>query len=143
MFATLMLELVMFVPAMAYAETPRDSYQVAQDKYQTYTNRVEDAKKTYQDSRESFLDAKDRFNDVRSRENIVTLKQSTKDYLNHTIDYTMRRLESLKIRAEIAEENGYAPFTASENVQGYIDDLEDLRDDVAAAETREDFQAVI
>ncbi|MDF1556564.1 MAG: hypothetical protein P1P80_00055 [ANME-2 cluster archaeon] len=143
MFATLMMVLVMFVPAMAYAETPRDRYQDAQDKYQTYSDRVEDAKETYQDSRESFLDAKDKFNDTRSRDNIDSLKQATKNYLNHTIDYTIRQLESLKIRAQIAEENGYAPFTASENLQGYIDDLEDLRDDVATAETREDFQAVI
>ncbi|MCL7475890.1 MAG: hypothetical protein SCH39_11070 [Methanosarcinales archaeon] len=143
MVVSVIMVLGIFVPAVAYAETPREQYQDVQDKYQNYSDRIQNARQNYQDSREKFNEAKDRLNDTRSRENTFALKQATKDHLNHTIDYTIQQLEMLMIRAQVAEENGNAPFTASGNIQEYIDNLQDLKDDVASAETREDFQAII
>lgn len=143
MFATLMLLIGMFVPAVTYAETPRDQYQVVLDKYQTNSDRLEDARESYQDSKDEFQDARDSLNDDRTRDNILALKQATKDHLNRTIDYAIKHLEILVMRAQEAEDNGYAPFTASENFEEYIDNLEALKDDVESAETREDFQAIV
>lgn len=143
MVTSVIVVLGIFVPAVAYAETPREQYQDVQDKYQNYSDRIENSQQTYQDSKEKFNNAKEKFNDTKSRENTLALKQATKDHLNHSIDYSIKRLEMLMIRTQVAEENGNAPFTASENIQEYIDNLEDLKDDVASAETREDVQVVI
>ena len=119
--ASVMLVLGMFATAAAYAETPRDQYQNAQDKFQ---------------------DAKDRFETDRSLQNTDGLKEALRNFLDHTIDYTIKRLEALQIQAKGPEENGLAPFIISDNIDDYIGQLEDLNDDVATAETGEDFQAV-
>lgn len=143
MFATLMLLTGMFVPAAAFAEIPGGRYQAVQDEYQANSDRLEDARNNFQDSKDTFRDARDRLDDSRTRENILALKQATKNHLNRTIDYAIQHLEVLVIRAQEAEEKGYAPFNASQNFEEYITDLEDLKDDVASAQTREDFQAIV
>ncbi|MCL7412343.1 MAG: hypothetical protein M8353_01830 [ANME-2 cluster archaeon] len=143
MFATLMLLIGMIFPATAYAEIPGDRYKAVQDIYLANSDRLEDARESFQESKDNFQNASDRLKDGRTRENILTLKQATKNHLNRTIDYAIQHLEILVIQAHKAEENGYSPFNASMNLEEYIIDLEDMKDDVASAETREDFQATI
>lgn len=146
----IMLITGMFTPMLAAAGTSAERYQNAQEQYQsvqeqyqTSTDRVQNAQQTYQDAREQFLDAKNRFNETRSMDDTLALKGATRNYLNHTIDYTIKRIEAFRIRAQVAEENGNAPFVATDNIDDYLEQLENLKDDVAAAETREEFQAAI
>jgi hypothetical protein len=141
--ASIMLVLGMFATAVAYAETPREHYQDANDKYQTVKDRLNTAQESFRDSQEKFQDAKDRFDSERSLKNTEELKETLRNYLNRTIDYTIKRLEALQIRAEGPEENGFAPFIISDNIIDYSSQLEDLKDDVEVVETSDDFQAVI
>ena len=97
--ACILLVLGMFATAVAYAKTPRDQYQNAQE--------------SFHDSQNKFQDAKDRFETERKLQNTDELKEALRDYLNCTIDYTIKRLEALQIQAEGPEENGYAPLILS------------------------------
>jgi hypothetical protein len=141
--ATIMLLLGLFAPTLAYAATPREQYQTVQQQYQISQERIRDAHQSYQDSREKFLDAKACLEDSRTSRTIFDLKNATKNFLFHTTDYTILRLEVLEVRAIRTENSGFAPFIISDNIEDYIDQLEDLKDDVEAAETSEEFQAVI
>ena len=141
--ACILLVLGMFATAVAYAETPRDQYQNAQEQYQALKDRVSEAQESFQDSQDKFQDAKDRFETERSPQNTDELKGALRNFLDRTIDYTIKRLEALQIQAEGPEENGLAPFIISDNIDDYIGQLEGLKDDVATAETTDDFQAVI
>ena len=134
--AIIMLVLGMFATSVAYAETSGEQYQTLKDQ-------LIEAQESFQDSQEKFQDAKDRFESERSLQNTEELKEALRNFLNHTIEYTIKRLETLQIQAEGPEENGLAPFIISDNIDDYIGQLEDMRDDVAAAETEEDFNAVI
>jgi len=125
----IMLLLGLFAPTLAYADTPQD--------------RIHDAQQSYQDSREKFLDARARLEDSRTSATIFDLKNSTRNFLFHTIDYTILRLEVMEARAIRTEEGDFAPFMISDNIEDYIYQLEDLEDDVEAAGTSEEFQAVI
>jgi|GEM_PF-1903673 len=138
----IMLLLGLFAPALAYAATPQEQYQTVKEQYQISQERVRDAQQSYQDSREKFLESKARLEDSRTSATIFDLKNATKDFLLHTIDYTILRLEVLEARAIRTEDSGFAPFTISDNIENYIGQLEDLKDDVEAAETREEFQAI-
>ncbi len=139
----IMLLLGLFVPTFAYADTPPEQYKNVQEEYQTSQERVREAKQSYQDSKEKFLDAKARLEDSRTSGTIFDLKNATRNFLLHTIDYTILHLEVLEDSAIKAEDSGFAPFIATDNLKNYIGQLEDLKDDVEAAETREEFQAVI
>ena len=136
---SLLLMLGTFIPAIAYAETPMDRHQDAQEIYQNSSDKIKDAHQTYLDSRDAFMAAKDRFEDTKSKDDSSALKHATKNLLEHSINYIIKQLERLMTRVQVSEKNGNAPFTASENIQENIDNLEDLRDDVATADTREDF----
>jgi len=123
-------------------EISRQKLKNAQNQFRITKDRLEDAQDIFHDSRNRFMQQKEKFAGARTAQNGNDLRHATKDYLNTTIEYTIIRLESLIDKAETAEENGNAPFTASDIFEGYINDLEDLKDDVAVAETREDFQAI-
>ncbi len=138
-----MLLLGLFAPVLAYADTPREQYKTVQEQDQLSQERVRDARQSYQDSREKFLDAKTSLEDSRTSATIFDLKNATWNFLYHTIDYTILRLEVLEARAIRTEEGDFAPFIISDNIEDYIYQLEDLKDDVEAAETSEDFQVVI
>ena len=139
----IMLLLGLFAPALAYAATPQEQYQTVQEQYQTSQVRVQEAQQSYQDSREKFFEARAHLEDSRTSATIFDMKNATRNFLLHTIDYTILRLEVLEARAIRTEDSGFAPFTISDNIEDYIDQLEGLKDDVEAAETSEDFQAVI
>ncbi len=139
----IMLLLGLFAPALAYAATPHEQYQTVQEQDRMTQERVLDARQSYQDSREKFLDARAHLEDSRTSATIFDMKNSTRNFLFHTIDYTILRLEVLEARAVRTEDSGLAPFIISDNIEDYIKQLEDLKDDVEAAETSEDFQAVI
>ncbi len=139
----IMLLLGLFAPTLAYADTPPEQYKNVQEEYQTSQERVRDAQQSYQDSMEKFLDAKAHLEDSRTSGTIFDLKNATRNFLFRTIDYTIIRLEVLEDSAIKAEEGDFAPFIASDNIGDYMDQLKDLEDDVEAAETREEFQAVI
>ena len=139
----IMLLLGFFTPALAYAATPLEQYQTVQEQYQLSRERVQDARQSYQDSREEFLDARARLEDSRTSATIFDLKNSTRNLLFHTIDYTIIRLEVMEDRAIRAEVGEFAPFIISDNIRYYMNQLKNLEDDVEAAETREEFQAVI
>ncbi len=139
----IMLLLGLFAPTFAYADTSPEQYKNVQEEYQTSQERVREAKQSYQDSMEKFLDAKARLEDSRTSGTIFDLKNATRNFLLHTIDYTILHLEVLEDSAIKAENSGFAPFIATDNLKNYIGQLEDLKDDVEAAETREEFQAVI
>lgn len=139
----IMLLLGLFTPALAYAATPQEQYQAVQEQYQLSRDRVQDARQSYQDSREQFLDARARLENSRTSATIFDLKNSTRNFLFHTIDYTILRLEVMEARAIRTEEGDFAPFMISDNIEDYIYQLEDLEDDVEAAGTSEEFQAVI
>ena len=138
----IMLLLGLFAPSFAYADTPQEQNKTVQEEYQISQERVSDARQSYQDSRDKFLDARACLEDSRTSATIFDLKNATRVFLLHTIDYTILRLEILEDRAIRAEESNFAPFIISDNIEGYIDQLEDLKDDVEAAETREEFQAI-
>ncbi len=138
----IMLLLGLFAPALASAGTPQEQYQTVKEQYQISQDQVRDARQSYQESREKFLDAKANLEDSRTSGTIFDLKNATRDFLLHTIDYSILRLEILEDRALRAEEGNFTPFIISDNIEGYIDQLEDLKDDVEAAETREEFQAI-
>ena len=139
----IMLLLGLFAPALAYAATPQEQYQTVQEQYQISQVRVQEAQQSYQDSREKFFEARAHLEDSRTSATIFDMKNATRNFLLHTIDYTILRLEVLEARAIRTEDSGFAPFTISDNIEDYIDQLEGLKDDVEAAETSEDFQAVI
>lgn len=138
----IMLLLGLFAPALAYASTPQEQHQTVQEQYQISQERVRDAQQSYQDSRERFLESKARLEDSRTSATIFDLKNATKDFLLRTIGYTILRLEVLEDRAIRAEEGDFALFIFSDNIEDYINQLESLKDDVEAADTREEFQAV-
>ena len=140
---TILLLLGLFAPALAYATTPTEQHKTVQEQYQISQDRVQEAQQFYQDSREEFLNARARLEDSRTSETIFNLKNATRIFLHHTIDYTTIRLEIMEDRAITAEESDFAPFIISDNIEGYIDQLENMEDDVEAAETREEFQAII
>jgi len=139
----IMLLLGLFAPTLAYAETSQEQYKNVQEEYQTSQERVRDAQQSYQDSMEKFLDARAHLEDSRTSGTIFDLKNATRNFLFRTIDYTIIRLEVLEDSAIRAEDSGFAPFIASDNIGDYINQLKDLEGDVEAAETREEFQAVI
>jgi tetratricopeptide (TPR) repeat protein len=139
----IMLLLGLFASTLAYAETSTEQYKNVQEEYQTSQERVRDAQQSYQDSMEKFHDAKAHLEDSRTSGTIFDLKNATRNFLFRTIDYTIIRLEVLKDSAIRAEEGDFAPFMISDNIGDYMDQLKDLEDDVEAAETREEFQAVI
>jgi hypothetical protein len=139
----IMLLLGLFAPSFAYAETSQEQYKNVQEEYQTSQERVRDAQQSYQDSKEKFLDARAHLEDSRTSGTIFDLKNATRNFLFRTIDYTIIRLEVLEDSAIRAEEGGFAPFMISDNIGDYMDQLKDLEGDVEAAETREEFQAVI
>ncbi|MBC2763418.1 MAG: hypothetical protein HF970_08900 [ANME-2 cluster archaeon] len=138
----IMLLLGLFAPALAYADTPHEQYQAFKEQYQISQERVRDAQQSYQDSKEKFLDAKAHLEDSRTSGTIFGLKNATRVFLLHTIDYIIIRLEVMEDCAIKAEGSGFAPFIASDNTKDYIDQLEGMKDDVEAAETREEFQAI-
>jgi uncharacterized protein YdcH (DUF465 family) len=125
----IMLLLGLFAPTLAYANTPQD--------------RIHDAQQSYQDSRGKFLDAMARLEDSRTSSTIFDMKNATRNFLFHTIDYITIRLEVLEDSTIRAEDSGFAPFIISDNIESDTNQLEDLKDDVEAAETREEFRAVI
>jgi hypothetical protein len=139
----IMLLLGLFAPTFAYADTPHEQYQTVQEQNQISQVRVQEAQQSYQDSMEKFLDAKAHLEDSRTSGTIFDLKNATRNFLFRTIDYTIIRLEVLEDSAIKAEEGDFAPFIASDNIGDYLDQLKDLENDVEAAETREEFQAVI
>ena len=139
----IMLLLGLFAPSFAYADTPPEQYKNVQEEYQTSQERVRDAQQSYQDSKEKFLDAKAHLEDSRTSGTIFDLKNATRNFLFRTIDYTIIRLEVLEDSAIRSEEGDFAPFIISDNIGDYMDQLKDLEGDVEAAETREEFQAVI
>lgn len=139
----IMLLLGLFAPSFAYADTPPEQYKNVQEEYQTSQERVRDAQQSYQDSMEKFLDARAHLEDSRTSGTIFDFKNATRNFLFRTIDYTIIRLEVLEDSAIRAEDSGFAPFIASDNIGDYINQLKDLEGDVEAAETREEFQAVI
>ncbi len=139
----IMLLLGLFAPTFAYADTSPEQYKNIQEEYQTSQERVREAKQSYQDSKEKLLDAKARLEDSRTSRTIFDLKNATRNFLLHTIDYTILHLEVLEDNAIKAEDSGFAPFIATDNLKNYINQLEGMKNDVEAAETREEFQAVI
>jgi hypothetical protein len=138
----IMLLLGLFAPVLAYAATPPEQYKTVQEQYQISQERVRDAQQSYQDSKEKFLDAKACLEDSRTSGTIFDLKNATRVFLLHTIDYIIIRLEAMEDSAIKAEGSGFAQFEISDNIGVYIDQLEELKDDVEAAETREEFQAI-
>lgn len=120
----------------------QENYQISKDRLEAVRNNLHSARQINLKSRARFMEAKEQFINARTSDNSLALKGATEHYMNHTIEYTILHLESLIKRAEVAQDNGNAPFAASDIFQGYIDDLEELKDDVAAAETRDDFQAI-
>lgn len=142
--ATIVILLLgLFAPVLAYAATPQEQYQTVQEQYQISLDRVRDARQSYQDSREKFLDARVSLEDSRTSATIFDLKKSTRNFLFHTIDYTILHLEVLEVSAIRTEVSDFSSFIISNNIEDYIYQLEDLKDDVEAAETSEEFQAVI
>jgi tetratricopeptide (TPR) repeat protein len=139
----IILLLGLFAPALAYAATPKEQYQTVQEQDRISQVRVQEARQSYQDSREEFLDSKAHLEDSRTSKTIFDMKNATRNFLFHTIDYTIIRLEVLEKSAIMAEDSGFAPFIASDNLENYIDQLKDMEDDVEAAETREEFQTVL
>ena len=138
----IMLLLGLFAPTLAYANTPQKQYQTVKEQYQISQDRIHDAQQSYQDSKGKFLDARARLEDSRTSLTIFDLKNATRNFLFHTIYYITIRLEVLGDSAIRAEHSGFAPFIISDNIEYNIDQLEDLKDDVEAAETREEFQAI-
>jgi hypothetical protein len=154
--AILMLAAAIFTPMVAAAETnqihnenrhkevinAREQNQISKDRLEVVRNNLQSARQFSLESRVRFMNAKEQFNNARTSDNSLALKGATKDYLNHTIEYTILHLESLIQRAEVTQNNGNVPFNASDIFQGYIADLEVLKDDVAAAESIDEFQAI-
>ncbi|MBA1341688.1 MAG: hypothetical protein C5S40_06050 [ANME-2 cluster archaeon] len=139
----IMLLLGLFAPALAYAATPQEQYQTVKEQDRISQDRIHDSRQSYQDSRGKFLDAMARLEDSRTSSTIFDLKNATRNFLFHTIDYITIRLEVLEDNAIRADDSGFAPFIISDNIESNTDQLEDLKDDVEAAETSEDFQAII
>ena len=141
--AVIMLLLGLFAPTLTCADAPKEQYQTVKEQYQISQDRIHDAQQSYQDSRGKFLDARARLEDSRTSSTIFDMKNASRNFLFHTIDYITIRLEVLEDSAIRAEDSGFAPFIISDNIESNTNRLEDLKDDVEAAETREEFQAVI
>ena len=139
----IMLLLGLFTPALVYAAPPLEQSLTVREQDQLFRERVQNARQSYQDSREKFLYSRAILEDSRTSGTIFDLKNATRNFLFRTIDYTIIRLEVLEARAIRAEEGDFAPFIISDNIGYYMNQLKDLEDDVEAAETREEFQAVI
>jgi len=139
----IMLLLGLFAPTFAYAETHQEQYQNVNEQYQISQDRINGAHQSYQDSREKFIDARARYENARTNETILDLKNATRNYLFNAIDYIDTRLELMEENAIRAEDGDFAPFIFSDNIEGYRNQINDLENDVEAAETREEFQAVI
>ena len=139
----IMLLLGLFALTLAYAAIPQEQYQTVQEQDRISQERIQEAQQSYQESREKFLDARALLEDSRTSATIFDLKNATRNFLFHSIDYTILHLEVLEARAIRTEDSGFAPCIISDNLEDHIDQLEDQKDDVEAAETREEFQAVI
>jgi tetratricopeptide (TPR) repeat protein len=141
--AIILLLLGMFVPAATYAETPKKQYDNVREQYQQNNSSVQDFQDFYQESRKEYQDAKEQFKNARTGKNSDGLKKATMNFLNHTIDYMIGHLDEFKIKAEVAEENGVAPFEYTDNIEDYTEQFEHLKDDITTAGTREDFQSTV
>ena len=115
------------------AQTPDDIYKQNMEKYQN-------TKKKLDDTRELFDKANSKLrnlNDVNSREE---LKIKTKDYLLSAIDHTRSHLEVLKTRVGQREDKSSIP-NANAIIDAHLAELDQIKADVEAAQTNQDFVA--
>src|SRR3990170_3967086 len=115
------------------AQTPDDIYKQNMEKYQN-------TKKKLDDTRELFDKANSKLrnlNDVNSREE---LKIKTKDYLLSAIDHTRSHLEVLKTRVGQREDKSSIP-NAIAIIDAHLAELDQIKADVEAAQTNQDFVA--
>ncbi|HIE31682.1 MAG TPA: hypothetical protein EYP67_04775 [Methanosarcinales archaeon] len=93
-------------------------------------------------SRQALLDAREQFKNAETPEERAQLRHQlqtrAQEHLMLTIDQMIERLELMQEQIEAAEEQGYAPDGASENIERYILRLEGEKPEVESAETPAD-----
>ena len=79
----------------------------------------------------------------RTPENLEKLKDVEKDHFTQVIDTMIERLEVLQKRIKAAEDkNTMVPEGASDNIDKYIERLEEQKPNISAANTPDDIRAV-
>lgn len=119
-----------------------EQYRYATQQYQIYKDKYNIAKHLYVDAKQKFLDAKDKYQKAKNAENTKALKEAAQAYMIKAIDYAISYLEIIKYNVQLAEKEGFAPYKASDNLQQYINELEQKKVDVQNAQTKEDLVIV-
>jgi hypothetical protein len=136
------------IPLSALASaSPSDSsaieqFRYATQQYQIYKDKYNEARRLYFDAKQWLLDAKEKYQMAKNAENLKALKEAAQAYMIEAIDYAISYLEIVKYNVQLAEKEGFAPYNASDNLQQYINELEQKKVEVQNAETKEELLRV-
>lgn len=119
----------MFSGVVAAADT---TDQQANDQYKIRKANYENTRKDLENSLKQYRDLVGKFKPL-------DLKERYRGYLIRADYHFAAYLEILEYRLQTAEDKGIMTFNASENIAGYIKELEQVRSEVKNAETRQDF----
>jgi len=100
----------------------------------TIRGKYQNGKDQHIDSRQDLLNARDRFRNAKTPENRQELQIAAQNHLVRTVDRMIARLELLRERLEIAEQQDTAPEGASVAIDTHIRTLEGLKSDATSAE---------
>ena len=112
---------------VAAADSPREQYEKYKQQFEMHKQKYIRTKEKFEDAKQTFEKA---LNNYRNRKTSISrddLKLKFKDYLVKTADHLTSRLETLKYRAERYENKGIVPFNASDNIDKYKTELEQIK----------------
>ncbi len=115
-----------------------EQYRYATQQYQTYKDKYVAAKQLYIDARQKFQDARAKYQQAKNNETTRVLKEAAQAYMIKAIDYAISYLGIVKYNVGLAESEGIVPFKASDNLQQYINELEQKKVEVQNAATARD-----
>ncbi len=115
------------------AQAPNDLYKQNMDKYQNTKKKLDAAQAGFEQAYSKLRNLKD----DKSKEE---LKTKTRDYLLSAIDHTRSHLEVLKTRVE-EKDIGRISFVPSAIIDAHIKELDQIKANVEAAQTIQDYIA--
>ncbi|RZB29090.1 MAG: hypothetical protein AEth_01694 [Candidatus Argoarchaeum ethanivorans] len=128
---------------IAIAEVPVQIKKLEKE-YQITEKNYKETKRVYEIARVGQRDAVRRYRNIKAAEKDPEVLQSAaKEYVLDSIDAMIAKLEVLKVNAERAEQQGYAPFNGVERINVHILNLEQIKKDVNNADTPQELKDAV
>ncbi|CAD6494627.1 MAG: hypothetical protein LAKADJCE_00866 [Candidatus Argoarchaeum ethanivorans] len=128
---------------IAIAEVPVQIKKLEKE-YQITEKNYKETKRVYEIARAGQQDAVQRYREIKAAEKDPEVLQSAaKEYVLDSIDAMIAKLEVLKVNAERAEQQGYAPFNGVERINTHILNLEQIKKDVNNADTPQELKDAV